>query len=454
MMNNQLMPFGNGGGGQGSATLSPLPDNRPRLAQVFSMLSVSTPSEAADTHSSANAASHANSTGRRLASTMPIPHQQLHQLSSFAMHAGDNDSDSDTTDSFTKSYKDPNQSTKAPLPPNYLLETTRDPRMPKLNFEHAQSKLNRIQRLSRFDRSFPKQLDKSFPIESPLSRFGALTIKKKVPENKSTEITSKLLINSDKEMPLPEKDTANKGPSAAAAPWPDRFEGSIGDSTSFADGDVQDKDGDGFDEDSWPGEKTNVAKPKPAAVLKYARSCALCTASFPKESIENRVLLKHITTIRTALDPELGNKFAAHLMQGLSPFNLVYVCGFCSQFFDPDADGGVIVPNVLKGAITDRHSAGAKPLSDVPKYFDDDYPDSMRLEGIAEDKQKFNAQMAESRARARSALEVARRIREAGTEEEERRLLREQIEAQIKAGFGSTVLRRASVGINKRAGGS
>ena len=52
--------------------------------------------------------------------------------------------------------------------------------------------------------------------------------------------------------------------------------------------------------------------------------------------------------IRTALDPELGNKFAAHLMQGLSPFNLVYVCGFCSQFFDPDADGGVIVPNVQK----------------------------------------------------------------------------------------------------------
>ena len=127
-MNNSLMPFGNGGGGggQGSATLSPLPDNRPRLAQVFSMLSVSTPSEAADTHSSANVASHANSAGRRLASTMPIPHQQLHQLSSFAMNrAGDNDSDSDTTDSFTRSYKDLNQSTKAPLPPNYLLETTR-----------------------------------------------------------------------------------------------------------------------------------------------------------------------------------------------------------------------------------------------------------------------------------------------------------------------------------------
>ena len=126
--------------------------------------------------------------------------------------------------------------------------------MPKLNFEHAQSKLNRIQRLSRFDRSFPKQLDKSFPIESPLSRFGALTIKKKIPENKSTEITPKLLINSDKEQPLlPEKDAANKGSSAAAALWPDRFEGSNGDSNSFADGDVQDKDGDGFDEDSWPG---------------------------------------------------------------------------------------------------------------------------------------------------------------------------------------------------------
>jgi hypothetical protein len=123
MMSGQLSPFAPHG--QGAAPLSPLPDNRPRLAQVFSMLSVSTPSEAADTTSSANVASHATPAGRRLASAMPIPQQQLHQLSSFAKQALDSDSDSDATDAFSRSLRDTNHSTKSPLPHNYLLESTR-----------------------------------------------------------------------------------------------------------------------------------------------------------------------------------------------------------------------------------------------------------------------------------------------------------------------------------------
>ena len=57
---------------------------------------------------------------------------------------------------------------------------------------------------------------------------------------------------------------------------------------------------------------------------------------------------------RTELDPELGNKFAAHLMQGLSPFNLVYVCKFCTQFFDPDMPDGVKYPERVKVALLFR----------------------------------------------------------------------------------------------------
>jgi hypothetical protein len=122
--------------------------------------------------------------------------------------------------------------------------------MPKLSFEHAQSKLNRIQRLSRYDRTFPKHLDKNFPIESPLSRFGALVDKKKPTENKTATITEVPIIATEKEQPSSEKET-NKGANAPV-PWQDRFEGSNGDFGSFTDGDNQDKNGDGFDEDSWP----------------------------------------------------------------------------------------------------------------------------------------------------------------------------------------------------------
>lgn len=43
--------------------------------------------------------------------------------------------------------------------------------MPVLNFSHSQYKVKMIQRKARFDRDFPKHLDKTFPIESPLTRF-------------------------------------------------------------------------------------------------------------------------------------------------------------------------------------------------------------------------------------------------------------------------------------------
>lgn len=81
------------------------------------------------------------------------------------------------------------------------------------------------------------------------------------------------------------------------------------------------------------------------------------------------------------------------------------------------------------------------------RFFDNRFPGSMRLQGSAlEDETKsFKENMELTRSRARQAIEVARNISEAGTAEEERRLMREQIEAQIKAGFGGATLRRSSM---------
>ena len=47
----------------------------------------------------------------------------------------------------------------------------RDPRMPILNFEHSKYKLDRLNKRRKFDKVFPKHLDKNFPVESPLSRY-------------------------------------------------------------------------------------------------------------------------------------------------------------------------------------------------------------------------------------------------------------------------------------------
>ena len=44
-------------------------------------------------------------------------------------------------------------------------------------------------------------------------------------------------------------------------------------------------------------------------------------------------------------DPQLVEKFNGDLSLGMSLFNLVPVCVFCSQFFDPDKDCGVSAPS-------------------------------------------------------------------------------------------------------------
>ena len=81
----------------------------------------------------------------------------------------------------------------------------------------------------------------------------------------------------------------------------------------------------------------------------------------------------------------------------------------------------------------------------MPKFFDENFAYSMRTEGIAEDSKKYETQKQESRYKSKGALDVARNIREVTEKEEARRRLHEQIESQIKAGFGGVPLRRPMI---------
>lgn len=403
--------------------------------------------------------------GRRLASTMPLEMSQLFQLSLLNVQeqpktfcAIDNLSLSDVLNNKVKKKRTSETGAAKNDSPS-LLELTKDPRMPRLNFEHAQYKLQRLQKSAKLDRIFPKTLQKDFPVESPLARYRLESREKHKPCTNGAQTSSVVPFqetNSDglaqNGALLGETNLLCKGQGSMS--WDgDLFGTSFimsGENSPNHSFDERDMDrSDSFLDSSRAQSAMRDKKTKNARVLKYTRSCMLCTQSFPKKSVENKIMMKHIITVRKALDPVLGSKFAAHLMQGLSPYNLVYICEFCFQFFDPDMPEGVCMPELQRyNNIEEPDSLNKKVGKGMDTYFDERYPGSMRTVGnisSAEDLMRYREQMSLTRARAKNAIEVARYISESGTAEEERRMLREQMEAQIKAGFGGVSLRRSSM---------
>jgi hypothetical protein len=81
------------------------------------------------------------------------------------------------------------------------------------------------------------------------------------------------------------------------------------------------------------------------------KNCFLCLHRYPSKSLTCKVLLKHIVTLRKEWDPALVEKFNGDLSLGMSLFNLVPVCAFCSQFFDPEYDDGVTPPSKSKPVV-------------------------------------------------------------------------------------------------------
>lgn len=87
--------------------------------------------------------------------------------------------------------------------------------------------------------------------------------------------------------------------------------------------------------------------------IDFHRVCALCEVRFPRSAVEMKVVRKHIVKLRTSWDPTLVSKEVRSLDNTISMYNLVYVCVFCAQFFDPDFPDGIAYPT----RITTRVSA-------------------------------------------------------------------------------------------------
>lgn len=103
--------------------------------------------------------------------------------------------------------------------------------------------------------------------------------------------------------------------------------------------------------------------------------CALCVKKYHC-ACTYKVMQKQIITLRRSWDPKLIPPEFEVLEQGTSMFNLMPVCDFCSQYFDPDVDGSIAYPD------RDMKQKRKKPI--VPKakgldvfvspYFDIRYP--------------------------------------------------------------------------------
>lgn len=77
----------------------------------------------------------------------------------------------------------------------------------------------------------------------------------------------------------------------------------------------------------------------------FQRVCALCYQRHPVIAEEHKVLWKHVVTLRRSWNPNLVSDEIKLLDNTISMYNLVPVCSFCVQYFDPDFDGGIAYPN-------------------------------------------------------------------------------------------------------------
>jgi len=101
-------------------------------------------------------------------------------------------------------------------------------------------------------------------------------------------------------------------------------------------------------------------------------------------------------------------------------YNLMHVCGFCHQFFDPEFDGGIAYPNRQKKkraavrGVVDSATEFTVPAADVrntDEFFDERFP--LRETNFFQDRS-----LLESRARARFVLDLLA-AKERENEEEE-----------------------------------
>ena len=159
------------------------------------------------------------------------------------------------------------------------------------------------------------------------------------------------------------------------------------------------------------------------------RTCTLCQKRYAYSATHFKILFKHIITLRRHWDPALVSKDVQMLEQGTSMFNLVTVCGFCNQLFDPDFAGGIFFPIRKSGKST---YVGMVPDADAGSvrenpFFDGRYPVKKPSGSLFHDVESEDA-----RRLAKSAIVFAERLKKQRLEDDERAKLSEAL-----AGEGS-----------------
>mmetsp|Transcript_23164 Transcript_23164/g.33959 ORF Transcript_23164/g.33959 Transcript_23164/m.33959 type:complete len:1078 (-) Transcript_23164:146-3379(-) len=142
----------------------------------------------------------------------------------------------------------------------------------------------------------------------------------------------------------------------------------------------------------------------------YKKNCSLCLHRFPATSLTNKVILKHIVTLRRGWDEKLVTKFNGDLALGMSLFNLVPVCVFCSQFFDPAFEDGVTPPSkstVEAHVKKKKQDVMSKKQRALTEFYD------QRYSGMKGAGDLLHAPTTlETRARARRALEIEAELKQ------------------------------------------
>ena len=146
---------------------------------------------------------------------------------------------------------------------------------------------------------------------------------------------------------IPDRNSPTKKSFTAASPKPKETTSkpSTAKGVSFQSfSGTNDDDDSNLDDFSFSDENERKSQKKEIQNIDFFRICGLCELRLPRDAIEMKVFRKHIVQLRSTWDPKLVSKEVRSLDNTISMYNLVYVCYFCAQYFDPDFPDGIAYP--------------------------------------------------------------------------------------------------------------
>lgn len=109
---------------------------------------------------------------------------------------------------------------------------------------------------------------------------------------------------------------------------------------------------------------------------------------------------------RNLWDPTLVEKFMGDLYLGMSLFNLVPVCIFCSQYFDPDCPDGISPPSKTQNEVKVSHNKYSNKKDILNEYYDYRYSGMKSAGDILHD-----AKTIETRERAKKVVKIQEELK-------------------------------------------